>query len=718
MGQCCSESNGGRSSARRGSPPVGVSGEIGGTGQRAHDHPQDPPRSSLSSTGNSLRRYKGTTPPLRSKGVPSTEQLNVAPSVLHPTMKGEFLLNMFIQLENTLNRDVCAMLAHVPPLCIEESDFFMDIIRISYGKNCGKGGRGVPLTVTSVEQVEALLYAKRRVTRVRRVERRALTRTTTLSVLHESTAPDPVPNTTTPHDQDSHTEVNTSGTAENASIHSEEEQECLKKYPVSPFDVTLTVGDATLRTIDNSDVSEDELGKSNVLFTSVARLERRRSSRCGPPALSVPSDDFGERAASTAGTSDAASCATPSPLALSTTTDRLRVFHKEEEAPSISVDIDCLHPEVLFYILRWYVSAPVIVSGATCTVLHPYKRVQSYTPSEGDMVAAMYDLFLVEDLLLISSVLKRGMRSSIKQYAMELLDAEDERNIRAGQRARKQSWWKDMHDLEAKLSGAAGVGTDTSKLATAEPYLKWRTKSISDGSALLRPMQREVNQDGSRIYTIVLDLDETLIYTRGAGAHLCVRPGSQELLKCLSGLGCEIIVWTASTKSYSAAILSHLDPDLRYISECVYRHDKWFNKGESAKSGVKGVGGAGHPRKDLSLLDRDLSHTLIVDNSVDCCYGYTETNAVLVPDFCGLEMENTLSGLCELFVHLVTSQCPVKEFLRMFGHNYLKKELRTANVGDNKKASVQCFVVDTHIDTNSVPFSIPVSLPSPRLSDF
>lgn len=136
--------------------------------------------------------------------------------------------------------------------------------------------------------------------------------------------------------------------------------------------------------------------------------------------------------------------------------------------------------------------------------------------------------------------------------------------------------------------------------------------------------------------TIVLDLDETLIYAREG--PLYGRPGLDELMLFLKD-NCEAIVWTAGVKAYAQAVVRNIDKH-DAIRHTVYRHKKWF------------TGMAGY-NKDLTLLGRDLNTTLIVENTPDCVRG-NEANGILVADYEGGELEdNTLPAILMLLKDLV-----------------------------------------------------------------
>ena len=120
----------------------------------------------------------------------------------------------------------------------------------------------------------------------------------------------------------------------------------------------------------------------------------------------------------------------------------------------------------------------------------------------------------------------------------------------------------------------------------------------------------------------MLDLDETLIYAREG--PLYARPGLNELLEFLSK-NCEPIVWTAGVKAYAQAVIRNIDPTNAF-RHCVYRHKKWFS------------GCAGY-NKDLTLLGRDMSKLIILENTPDCVRG-NEENGILVADYEGTPEES------------------------------------------------------------------------------
>jgi CTD small phosphatase-like protein 2 len=64
----------------------------------------------------------------------------------------------------------------------------------------------------------------------------------------------------------------------------------------------------------------------------------------------------------------------------------------------------------------------------------------------------------------------------------------------------------------------------------------------------------------------------------------------------------ELVIYTASTKEYAEQVINKLDPQRKILKYRLYREDCLH------------IGG--HFVKDLSRLGRDLSHVIILDNSI------------------------------------------------------------------------------------------------------
>ena len=185
-------------------------------------------------------------------------------------------------------------------------------------------------------------------------------------------------------------------------------------------------------------------------------------------------------------------------------------------------------------------------------------------------------------------------------------------------------------------------------------------KQEYQGAAASRPRQRAPSMvQDERSYclpeqdpaykgkiTLVLDLDETLVYAREG--PLYARPGLDEFFKACAER-CEVVVWTAGLRAYAQAIVRNIDKN-NVVQHCVYRHYKWFS------------GQAGY-RKDLARLGRPLDKVLIIENTPDCVRGY-ERNGILVEDYeGGSRADNTIPALTDVIRALCDSGMTVPQFI-------------------------------------------------------
>lgn len=131
--------------------------------------------------------------------------------------------------------------------------------------------------------------------------------------------------------------------------------------------------------------------------------------------------------------------------------------------------------------------------------------------------------------------------------------------------------------------------------------------------------------------TLVLDLDETLVHSTLDGSIECSdfvfpvslgnithmvgvrkRPHLYTFLRRMASLF-DIVVFTASQQIYAEQLLDVVDPNGEYIRHRVYRDSC--------------VVWEGNYLKDLTVLGRDLAHTIIVDNSPQA-FGFQLENGV------------------------------------------------------------------------------------------
>ncbi|RNF25780.1 nuclear lim interactor-interacting factor [Trypanosoma conorhini] len=176
--------------------------------------------------------------------------------------------------------------------------------------------------------------------------------------------------------------------------------------------------------------------------------------------------------------------------------------------------------------------------------------------------------------------------------------------------------------------------------------------------------------------TVVLDLDETLVYAREG--PLYVRPGIEELLQFLEE-NCETVVWTAGMKQYAEAVVRLIDTN-GCVHHTIARDSTWF-RGSSCS-------------KDLSLLGRDTETTIVFENTPDCIRGF-EQNGVLVADYEGGELEDytlyTILGLLKDLVRRRNEEhITVPEYIR--SSNLLNLRVVPTDGGDE----MSCYCLNAY----------------------
>lgn len=173
---------------------------------------------------------------------------------------------------------------------------------------------------------------------------------------------------------------------------------------------------------------------------------------------------------------------------------------------------------------------------------------------------------------------------------------------------------------------------DVEELDEFDPYAFIKTlpplhKCVPARSSFLLPRQTR----HSHKKTLVLDLDETLVHSTldgsdehsdfvfpvslGSITHMVAvrkRPHMHTFLETMAR-HFEIVVFTASQQIYAEQLLDIVDPNGEFIRHRIYRDSC--------------VVWEGNYLKDLTVLGRDLAHTIIVDNSPQA-FGFQLENGV------------------------------------------------------------------------------------------
>lgn len=131
---------------------------------------------------------------------------------------------------------------------------------------------------------------------------------------------------------------------------------------------------------------------------------------------------------------------------------------------------------------------------------------------------------------------------------------------------------------------------------------------------------------GNNKYTLVLDLDETLVHKHNE--QFLIRPGAIEFIQTMKD-HFELVIFTAATPMHADYGLKIIDPDnhikLRLCRDKVKIHEQDLYK-------------------DLSLLGRDLNKVIIVDNLAEN-FRFQPENGIWIQTWIGDQMDRKLFEL-------------------------------------------------------------------------
>jgi Dullard-like phosphatase family protein len=149
--------------------------------------------------------------------------------------------------------------------------------------------------------------------------------------------------------------------------------------------------------------------------------------------------------------------------------------------------------------------------------------------------------------------------------------------------------------------------------------------------------------EGKKKFTLVLDLDETLISFRIDEHHrgmVKMRPGLYKFLKNV-GSKYELIIFTAGTQEYADPILDVIEKNEKFFAKRLYRQHTIFMNNTYIK--------------DLTRLGRDLSKTIIVDNMPQN-FCLQRENGIFIKNFFGEDKNDTaLNDLTHILLKIASN---------------------------------------------------------------
>ena len=142
----------------------------------------------------------------------------------------------------------------------------------------------------------------------------------------------------------------------------------------------------------------------------------------------------------------------------------------------------------------------------------------------------------------------------------------------------------------------------------------------------------------NKIFTLVLDLDETLVHyvEEESRAYVQVRPYTDHFLTEM-GKYFEIVIFTAAAEDYADIVLNELDKNNAIDYKLYRKHTEQIN---------------GVFIKDLSKLGRDINKVVIIDNNKDN-FSLQPENGLHICSFLGDQNDDELYLLCDDLMKIV-----------------------------------------------------------------
>ena len=187
----------------------------------------------------------------------------------------------------------------------------------------------------------------------------------------------------------------------------------------------------------------------------------------------------------------------------------------------------------------------------------------------------------------------------------------------------------------------------------------FRTNKINTTNVKYPFLEKKSNKK----YTLVLDLDETLIHFKpnpnnDSSGKIMIRPFLYDFLRSVKKYY-ELIIFTAATEDYANPIINAIEKDEKFFEHRLYRMHTTIIDNDFVK--------------DLSKLGRDLNRTIIVDNMKQN-YKNQPDNGITIRPFWGKDVEDTaLVDLLDILKKIAENNMNVISGLKYFKEDIISK---------------------------------------------
>ena len=182
-------------------------------------------------------------------------------------------------------------------------------------------------------------------------------------------------------------------------------------------------------------------------------------------------------------------------------------------------------------------------------------------------------------------------------------------------------------------------------------------------NAIGNPHVPFLTKKSNKKYSLVLDLDETLIHFKPnpnneSSGKIMIRPYLYDFLKNIK-IYYELIIFTAATQDYADPIINAIEKEEKYFEHRLYRMHTIIIDNDFVK--------------DLSKLGRDLNRTIIVDNMKQN-YKNQPNNGITIRPFWGKDVEDTaLVDLLDILKKIAEKDMDVINGLKYYKEDIISK---------------------------------------------